>query len=313
MAHYGQHSQQPSYGQYPPQQYADPDGAEFNPYNNNFETQQPYNQGRYDYHDNPYGGGYTDDPTGQPVSKEQDKSVFEQEEYAAPTARGPRTSKALRRWRYEHQGNLWTKGGRGRCFGRFFCCTIMIFVFLFVAIILSLALWLRPPDIEVGGLTESASGSTFQVQNDGVSFNGGVNISVNNPNIFSVKFDEIKADVFYPLNTTRFGGGSLKDLTIKANQRTEFTFPFTLNYTDSIDPNGAILSDIMTKCGGNKANNLKVDYTISLDFKVIVIPIKPTINNNIAIPCSLLIDGLGAPSAVVEAGWVAFSITFSRP
>lgn len=106
---------------------------------------------------------------------------------------------------------------------------------------------------------------------------------MNNPNIFSVKFDEIKADVspptdaalraasyycniqvFYPLNTTRFGGGSLKDLTIKANQRTEFTFPFTLNYTDSIDPNGAILSDIMTKCGGNKANNLKVDYTISV-------------------------------------------------
>lgn len=58
----------------------------------------------------------------------------------ALSLRAPRTSRSMRRWRYEHQGNLWTKGGRGRCFGRFFCCTIMIFVFLLVSIILSLAL-----------------------------------------------------------------------------------------------------------------------------------------------------------------------------
>ncbi|KAK7693542.1 hypothetical protein QCA50_003111 [Cerrena zonata] len=208
------------------------------PYNNNnqqFQTQQDYNaynqqQGRYDYHDNPYGGGYTDDPTGQPVSKEQqsERSVFEHDDFSAPRPRGPKTSKALRRWRYEHQGNIWTKGGRGRCFGRFFCCTIMIFVFLLVSIILSLALWIRPPDIEIGGITQATSGSTFQLQSDGVSFNGGINITVNNPNYFSVKFETITADVIYPLNNTRFGGGTLKDLEIKSNQLTEFNFPLPL-------------------------------------------------------------------------------------
>lgn len=46
----------------------------------------------------------------------------------------------MRQWRYEHQGKMWTKGSRARCFGRFFCCTIMIFLFLLISIVLSLAL-----------------------------------------------------------------------------------------------------------------------------------------------------------------------------
>ena len=74
----------------------------------------------------------------------------------------------------------------------------------------------------------------------------------------------IIAQVFYPLNNTHFGGGTLKDLEIKSNKLTEFNFPFTLNYTDSIDPNGDILSDITTKCITNKANNLQVQYKIAV-------------------------------------------------
>lgn len=46
----------------------------------------------------------------------------------------------MRKWRYDHQGNLWSAGSRGRCIGRFFCCTVMIFVFVLLSIILSLAL-----------------------------------------------------------------------------------------------------------------------------------------------------------------------------
>lgn len=46
----------------------------------------------------------------------------------------------MRKWRYEHQGDMWMRGGRASCFGRFFCCTVMIFLFLVVSIVLSLAL-----------------------------------------------------------------------------------------------------------------------------------------------------------------------------
>lgn len=51
-----------------------------------------------------------------------------------------RMSRNIRQWRYDHQGNLWTRGSRAGCFGRFFCCTIMIVVFLVISILLSLAL-----------------------------------------------------------------------------------------------------------------------------------------------------------------------------
>lgn len=70
--------------------------------------------------------------------------------------------------------------------------------------------------------------------------------------------------MIYPLNNTRFGGGTVKDLEIKSNQLTEFNFPFTLNYTDAIDPNGAILDDITSKCITNKATNLQLQYKISV-------------------------------------------------
>lgn len=103
MAYHDQQGQYPAYNQYPPQpqqQYIEHD--EFNPYNNNINNnyqsqQQDYNaynqQGRYDYHDNPYGGGYVDDPAVQPpVSKEQqsERSVFEHDDFAAPKPRGPK-------------------------------------------------------------------------------------------------------------------------------------------------------------------------------------------------------------------------------
>ena len=106
MAYQDQHGQYPAYGQYPPQQQQQPqqqymDQEEFNPYNNNNHyqpQQQDYNaynqQPRYDSYDNSYGGGggYTDNPSGQPVSKEQqsERSVFEHDDYSSPRPGGPK-------------------------------------------------------------------------------------------------------------------------------------------------------------------------------------------------------------------------------
>lgn len=70
--------------------------------------------------------------------------------------------------------------------------------------------------------------------------------------------------IFYPINNTDVGGGSLNGLEIKSNQQTNFTLPFSLNYTTAIDPNFSILTDLADKCGftGSAAQQIKVNYEI---------------------------------------------------
>jgi len=260
----------------------------YNPYDN-AQPHQSYDQGGY--HDAAgYGAGYRDDPGAGniPANKERERSVFED---SPVVDRGlePKTAKAMRRWRYEHQGNLWKRGGKGRCFGRFFCCSIMIFVFLLLSIVMSLALWIKPPNVIISDVSPPTDGSAVQITDGpGVTINLGVNISVANPNYFSVKFSEIKADVFYPVNNTHIGGGSVKDIDIKSNQETNFTLPFQLNYTIASDPNLAVLQDLAGHCGfvpGQAESQIAVNYKISLAFHVLFIPIKPTISNTIRFAC----------------------------
>lgn len=71
----------------------------------------------------------------------------------------------------DNSEGLWTRGGALATFGRLFCCTIMIAVFLFISVVLSLALvcfcfrmltpeaslphqtlyqWVRPPSVLIG-------------------------------------------------------------------------------------------------------------------------------------------------------------------
>ncbi|THG97765.1 hypothetical protein EW026_g4299 [Hermanssonia centrifuga] len=115
------------------------------------------------------------------------------------------------------------------------------------------------------------------------------NEGVNNPNIFSVKFDSINAKIFYPLNnnSTDIGGGTLNNLVIQDNKQTNFTLPFNLNYTEAIDPNNAILLDIVQRCFVDTSNEITVNYEIDLSFKVLFIPIKPTIKNSASFKCPI--------------------------
>ncbi len=53
----------------------------------------------------------------------------------------------MRKYRRDYQGNLITKGGRGRTCLRFCCCTLLIALFLFISIVLSLALVRSDPYI----------------------------------------------------------------------------------------------------------------------------------------------------------------------
>jgi hypothetical protein len=53
-----------------------------------------------------------------------------------------------------------------------------------------------------------------------------------------------------------------KDINIKSNAQTNFTFPFSLNYNISDATGTPVLQDILTKCRAKQ--NLKVNYELKV-------------------------------------------------
>ncbi|KAF9564387.1 hypothetical protein CPC08DRAFT_815997 [Agrocybe pediades] len=299
------------------QTYDNTGEEEYNPYTSNAQTygsRQQYEEPDYGYNGQNQNHTSNDYPpmqrggsqkSGTVLSKQSNRpsvvvspvrkhySGFEQGEFtpAVPKAFKEKSAKTLKEYRYDHQGNLWTKGGRGRCAGRVCCCTLMTAVVLIVGIILSLALWIRPPSIQIGQVqTMIVNGNAIQQTGDGIQINLGVDISVSNPNYFSVDFKKIEAEIFYPINETNVGGGSANNIIFKSNTQTNFTFPFQLNYKTSADPNGKIILDLANKCGvttqGQKTN-INVDYKITLGIRFALITISPVISNQFNFPCPL--------------------------
>nr|GAT53275.1 predicted protein [Mycena chlorophos] len=316
---YGGQPSGPQYGQYAPQvpQYGQyNDAAEYNPYLGN-QPHATYDQGGYQggYDNYNYAGGYRDEPqqySDAPVPPPQrqgsqssqypapppapksidETSRFEDGEFPA-TRRGPKTASNMRAYRREFQGNLWTKGGRGSCFCRFFLCILFSLIFIVLVVLLAFALWLRPPAVDFGNVAPvaSSSGSTITTTSNGITINMGVNISVENPNFFAVKFTKISAEILYPLNgnQTDIGSGSASSINIDSKTTTNFTFPFTIDYSTSIDPDDKILFDIASKCGllGGSKQDLTVAYKIKLGLQFAFIPISPTISNQFQFACPL--------------------------
>ncbi|THH27249.1 hypothetical protein EUX98_g6936 [Antrodiella citrinella] len=229
-------------------QYSDQQDHHYNPYDNDAQPHQSYVQSGYNDAAG-YGASYRDDePTiaPVPVNKErEERSVFED----SPNFTG------------SVEPNI----------------------------VMTLLLWVEPPNVTISDITPPTDGSAVQITDGpGVTVNLGVNISVSNPNFFSVKFTDIKADVFYPINNTLLGGGEVKNLEIKSNSATNFSLPFQLNYTLAEDPNLSILEDLASRCGfvsGSTTSQISVNYKITVAFRVLFIPIKPTISNTIKFNC----------------------------
>ncbi|KIY72047.1 hypothetical protein CYLTODRAFT_418230 [Cylindrobasidium torrendii FP15055 ss-10] len=289
-AQYGRHDEQQPYRATSPEQ--------FNPYANHAGGTQPYDQGGYGYSTGYRDEPYSNDPyyqqphagatgpystTAPPTS-----TAFEATPY---TSEKPANVKAYRNDTYGE--NRWTKGSRVGCFGRFFCCTFLIVVFIFVSIILSLALWIRPPAVSIGDVTQPESGSQFQLTNDGVKINFQLNVTVNNPNYFGVSLKKVETTLFYPINNTDIGGGVTKDVTFDSHSNKTITFPFSIDYSSSIDPNNAILLDLLSKCGiTGTASDITVSYDIQLSIRVLMVTVSPTVSNKFSFACPLDQDTL---------------------
>jgi len=270
-----------------PTQYADVPG--YNPYGgNDHQPHQTYDQEGYEPYET---AAYRDEqqmqphehPTFPPVTHNKETNEF-------LNGPGEKSKRALKSYRYQNQGALWTKGGRGRCIGRFCCCTLLIALLFIISIVLSLLLWVRPPNINIGGVQTSASGSQIQSINDGFTINLGVNISVNNPNYFGVSISKINADIFYPINNTKLGNGNESNINFPAHSQTNFTFPIDITYQTSLDPSNKILVDIATKCGfigGGAKSQITVNYKITIGIRIFCITISPDISNSLSFDCPI--------------------------
>ncbi|KAI9571320.1 hypothetical protein HD554DRAFT_161788 [Boletus coccyginus] len=267
------------------------DAPAFNPYNNP-QPHQAYDQGAHDS----YGtGGYRDDagygkstnPGGSAFApghyKSESTTQYDQGTFARATiGNRPRD---LSHWRHERHGGLWTKGSRGACIGRFCCCTLMMIVFLLVGILLPLALWTRPPNIIVGDIQATSNGS--ELLSNGVEINLEIPFNVSNPNYFSVSFSSITANIYYPINNTLVGGGQMNDVTFGSHSNTNFTFPFSIEYTSTMPSN--VISDVLSKCGivGGVTSDITVNYDITLALNVLFFTVSPTISDSASFKCPL--------------------------
>lgn len=79
----------------------------------------------------------------------------------------------------------------------------------------------------------------------------------------------IGTQIFYPINNTALGTGEKDNINIGANQPTNFTFPFALQYKTADDPSKAVLTDLASKCVGGQ--DLKVNYKITVSTEDITI------------------------------------------
>jgi len=285
----------------PQQQQAD---YYFDPYSEGQRQPHPtYDQGapyRDEYFQAPYahGTGSTGTPASGSPPREKDQP-FSAEVLGLATPRG--NSAALRRYRYENN-DLWTRGGGLRCCGRLLCCTLFIALWMIIGIILALVLYLRPPNVVIGN---AQLATTNQVQNvdGGLKINVEIPIEVINPSYLDVDLSKVYATIFYPINHTRIGNGSLTDTKLPAFTTMNFTFPFSLEYTSDIDPSQAIITDILNKCLGKE--QLTVQYDLTVGVKVLSVTVSPSISNNASFACpfdassaSSVLGGLNVSSII---------------
>jgi len=158
----------------------------------------------------------------------------------------------------------------------------MTTVFLIISILLSLALWVRPPNITIATPVQNST-QPFTFQNGELAFNLGVNITVDNPNYFSVDLKKVQLDLTYPIDNYPVGGGVKQNIDIKSNTQTNFTFPFSLDYNIADTSGTAVLQDIVTKCNANQ--DLTVKYNLKLSIRIIIVTVNPTISNSFTFGC----------------------------
>ncbi|KAI9309497.1 hypothetical protein BJ944DRAFT_258427 [Cunninghamella echinulata] len=195
---------------------------------------------------------------------------------------------------------------------RYCSCVILLIIIALGIVIGVLAALFKKPSINFNGLSGepqfSLVGSTANI-----AFN--MNFTVNNPNVESVTFSNIKAVAYYPniagydLTKTPIGGGNKSDVPIGSYSVSTIIFPFTLNIDATNPTTFPIVNDLLTKCGitGGTKEQIKINYDITPTVKIIGIPISFTISSSSSFDCpdsatSGVQDVLGPLASLVPSG-----------
>lgn len=88
--------------------------------------------------------------------------------------------------------------------------------------------------------------------------------SINNPNYFPVDITYLDAVVLYPINNTQIGSGHKGKVELKQFEQTNFTFPVTVAYNATSDPNGAVILDLAKHCGLDGSTATDVSLTVNV-------------------------------------------------
>ncbi|KAI9489438.1 hypothetical protein BDB00DRAFT_932022 [Zychaea mexicana] len=199
---------------------------------------------------------------------------------------------------------------RNRCV-RWLCCAcclpvwarwivwfIIIAIIILIIIFAALLATFTMPTMDFAGVTSSPTNQS-EVSYDGhvLSFNFGLIIHVQNPNVLGIDLSQINATAYYPDNSSpngklALGGGYMDHHYVESNSNANFTFPFAINYDPFSASHTTILNVLIDKCGltGGEAQDLTVDYTINLAAKVLFVKVHPTISSSATFKCPLTED-----------------------
>lgn len=194
---------------------------------------------------------------------------------------------AFAQWRsnYKKSRQLWTKGGWRSYSCRFLFCSVMVLILTLSGVIMSLALFARPPRFVVSHIVPILdSQKLFSVNSTSLGVQFGANITVDNPNYFTIVLPSVITQLTYPINKTPIGLGSKADIVFHSNSRTEIFYPISILYEVSKDPAGLVINDIISRCDSND-RLLEIDLEVTVSIKVLFITARPKILAHKSIAC----------------------------
>ncbi|ORZ07695.1 hypothetical protein BCR42DRAFT_426040 [Absidia repens] len=185
---------------------------------------------------------------------------------------------------------------------RYAVWSFILAVLLVIIILGSIFATFKMPTFEFVGLIDASGSnadsslatSALSVSNGKFSYRFGLQVNVNNPNIFPLHFSKMNATAYYPSDTipyskTPIGGGYLRSQWIPAKTNLTFMYPFHIDYDPSLDADQGVLSSLTDRCGltGNQPQDLLIDYSIQLDASALFVTIHPVIASSAQFPCPI--------------------------
>ncbi|KAL1923675.1 uncharacterized protein VTP21DRAFT_8655 [Calcarisporiella thermophila] len=173
---------------------------------------------------------------------------------------------------------------------RFVCCGFLVVIIGLGIAAGVIAATFKKPQIEFKGVLPQGNGFS-RGENNSVVIDLKLQVHINNPNILGATFWLIKADAFYPLDTSHdifIGTGNQTDVTISAHYDDHILFPLSLTFDLKKEEYKKVAWDFAGRCGltnGQQPQQLTVKYNLNLNIKILFINISPTIEDHAKFTC----------------------------